>query len=200
MKEIKKISVNALEKVAKEQFTNQKKVEWNGLEITVTPSLSLTQMMGFVSNVVDACFSSDGEYLPEILDFAIQREVLTEYANFRLPEDLQKQYELICVTGVADVILEYVNQIQFREITRAIDRKLRYLSDGNVNKIRNDMTKLMSSFEEMQASATAMFEKLSSDDVQKFVGAVNNGGFSEKKIVEAYKDVILAKSEKESEA
>jgi hypothetical protein len=45
---------------------------------------------------------------------------------------------------------------------------------------------LVSAFETMQEKTAAMYDNLTPDDIQKVLGAFENGKFSEGKLVEAY--------------
>ena len=185
-KAIKEVSVNALEKVATEKFSNQFEVQWEGVPITVTPTITLKDMMEFAENVVETCFDNDGDYHPELLDFAVQSEMISKYTNIRLPQNLEKRYHLLSVTGLADEVQEYINAIQFKELLRAIDRKLRYMTDCNIQQIRSEVKSLTDSFKGMEKRAEEMMEGFSAIDAGKLMDFLSGNRPSEEKIVEAY--------------
>ena len=53
----KRISIAAFDKVAKEQAVNDAVFDWHGVEITVKYTLGLTDMMEFVHDAAESCFS-----------------------------------------------------------------------------------------------------------------------------------------------
>lgn len=182
----KRISINAFEQVVNERFGNYTEVEWYGINILVTPTLSFKTMMTFVNDVVGSCFDEGGEYRPEIMDFAIRTNILTKYANFRLPDDLSKRYDLVRRSDAVEAVMREINQEQLHEITRAIDRKLRQLSDANVQALNTKLTEVANGFEELQNQIADMFNGISNADIQGLLGAMSNGSIDEEKIVQAY--------------
>lgn len=54
-KKEKRISINALENVAKENFQDVVTEQWFDIEVTIKRNLSMTEMMQFVQDVVNMC-------------------------------------------------------------------------------------------------------------------------------------------------
>lgn len=75
---------------------------------------------------------------------------------------------------------------QLREITASIDRKISYLCNTNVMNIQKQMMALVSAFEDMQQKTTDMFSNFTPDDLVKIMGAIDDGGLNEEKVVKAY--------------
>ena len=105
-----RISINKLESVVKENVVS---IPMNGAEdvtITIRRTLPLKDMMQFVENVVSSCVNAQAaSYTPEIKEFVIRSEILTTYANFNLPSNVEKQYELVYGTDVVVQVMEYIN-------------------------------------------------------------------------------------------
>ena len=122
-----RISINKLESVMKENVVT---IPMRGSEdaiITIRPTLPLKDMMQFVENVVSSCVDAEtATYTPEIKDFAIRSEILTAYANFNLPSDVEKQYELIYGTDAVGQVLEHINGDQFYAIEMAINARIEH--------------------------------------------------------------------------
>lgn len=182
----KRISVNAFEKVAKEQFPETVTEEWFGIEVTIKHSLPLKEMIMFVQEVVDACFTTDGTYVPEIMDFAIKSGVLTHYANFNLPENLEKQYWLIYSTNAFGMVSQYINQSQLQEMIEAANKKIEYMCDTDITATKAKLNDLCEAFEKMGEQFSTLFNNVSQDDVQRLIEAVGEAGVDEDKIVSAY--------------
>lgn len=182
----KKISINSLDNIIKENFTNKASVEWHGLEVTIKHNLSFTEMLEFVNDVVMSCFQDDGGFVPEVMDFAIKSNILSKYANFSLPDKLEHRYEIIYNSDAVDFVCQNINMQQLREITASIDRKISYMCNTNVMNIQKQMMELVSAFEDMQQKTTDMFSNFTPDDLVKIMGAIDDGGLSEEKVVRAY--------------
>lgn len=88
----KRISISVMDKIIKEHFENTTTEQWYGIEVQIKKTLSFTEMMEFVNDVVLSCFQEDGGFVPEVMDFAIRSNILSKYANFSLPDKLEHRY------------------------------------------------------------------------------------------------------------
>lgn len=198
MAKIKRITINAFEKVMKETYKPTELVDWHGVEITVKKTLSLTEMMEFVDTVVGSCFTDNGSvYLPEVQDFVIKVCVLEKYANFTMPRNVKSQYELIYQTDALETVLAHVNPQQFNEICMAITKKIDNLAQANIETVHRQMNDLYTAFDNIQNQLSAMFAGIGENDVRAVVEAVSNGALDEEKLVRAYTAVKNEKSGEE---
>lgn len=183
----KKISVNAFEKVAKTTALPVVIEQWFGNELIINPTLSLTEMLTFVNDVVNSCFDDQGDYVPEILDFVIGCSILEKYANFSLPKNLESRYELIYNTNAVDTVYSHINQVQFKVIRSAIDKKIKYMCDTNSIYIRRSFEAIVKSLSAIQEKSDGIFDGVEANDVERLVDALGNANnFDVSKIVEAY--------------
>lgn len=185
-KKEKRISINALERVAKENFPDEVTERWFDIDVTIKRNLSMPEMMQFVQDVVDMCFTTDGTYIPEVMDFAIKSGILTYYANFTLPDNLEKQYWLTYATDAVDMVCKHINMIQLQEMVNGANRKLDHLCDTDVIATKEKLTELSSAFTKMGEQFSDMFGGVSAEDVQRVVGAIGENGMDEEKVVSAY--------------
>lgn len=192
-KKEKKISITSFDKAKREQGVPTKIEQWNGNEVIITHTLSLVEMLKFVREVVGSCFDTDGEYLPEIMDFAIKSNVLTRYANFSLPENIEHCYDLIYNTDAFYIVCEHINKTQLREIVESINRKIAYLRDNNILKTQKQIEKIISTFNNLQNQTEHLFSGIEPKDVQNLIGALNGVGFSEEKFIDAYLNHVYTK-------
>lgn len=189
-KKIKKVTINAFEKVMKETYIPVSEIDWHGVEVTLQNTLSLEDMLSFIENVVRSCFGEgSGEYEPGAKDFAIRTMVLEKYANFSMPLSLDLQYDLLYRTDAFEVVLSYINAEQFRVIIDAIDEKIEYMKQANISSFK----KQMNAFTETLESFEKQMEQFSAEDVSNLIGALSDSKIDEGKLVEAY---IKNKSEK----
>lgn len=183
-----KVSINALESIAKE-FENEVIVEWHGINVTVKRTLTLNEMLTFVDSVAKSCFDqATGAYLPELKDFAIRSNLLDIYANFTLPNNLQRQYDLIWHTDAVDMVLQNINADQFAEMINAIERKVANLAEANVQSVYSQLHSAVSSLGSVVDQVGGVFDNITSDDVSAIAGAIANGSFDIDKLVAGVAD------------
>lgn len=188
----KKITVNALERVVKEYTQNhlewapESTVQWAGLDIVVKRVLGLKDMIRFVESVANACFDEDGEYLPQLKDFAIRSNILDTYANFTLPSNLETQYKFIYSTDAVSVVLSAIDRHQFDEMLRAIDAKIDYITRMNVGAMEKQVDETMSAINTVVQHLTDVVGGISSEDMDKVVTALSDAKLDEDKLVRAF--------------
>lgn len=141
----------------------------------------------FAEDIANACFTLDGTFIPQAKDFAVRDGILTRYANFTMPSDTEKQYELLYATDAVDVVMEEIDMEQLEGIIDAADRKIDYLCDTNVREVSAKLETVLKTFEEMGTAVERMFGGMTPEDMQKMLGAIGQAGqLDEEKIVEAY--------------
>lgn len=185
MKTSNKVSVGDFEKVYK-RTENTVAAQWEGIDVEITKTLSLDSMMEFVHNVTESCFTEDGDYLPEVRDFLVWRNVLERYANFRLPENLAKSYDFIYGTDAVEFVLDHVNCKQFNEMMHAVEEKIQFRLDTMADSVRAKLNEFVDGLNALQEQTKDLFGSLSEEDMQKLAAAVADGGVDEEKLVAAY--------------
>lgn len=187
MAKIKKISINAFDKVKSECYTPTKVVEWHGIEVIIKPTLSLVDMIEFTNNVTKSCFdTNDATFMPEFKDFAIKTCILEKYTNFTLPTNIEHQYELLYCTDVIDTVLQHVNYQQFNEIISSIEDKVAHIAQSNIEAIHAQMTELYSAFENLQKNFENLFSGMNPDDFKGLLKSFSNEQITEEGIIKAY--------------
>ena len=187
-KKISRISINTLEKISKESqqiITEQ----WEGIDVTMRHSLPFIDMLNFSNEVVDSCFTPDGDFVPSVFDFAIKSGVLVYYANFTLPDNIENRYALIYSTNAFNFVMEYINTTQLNEIINASKKKISYLCNRDLLAVRSKLNELIAVFDGMQNQTTRMLENLSEEEMITLLNSIStSGSLSEEKIVDAYID------------
>ena len=182
----KRISINTMDKIIKERFSNTVTEQWCDIDVRIKKTLSFTEMMEFVNDVVLSCFQEDGGFVPEVMDFVIKSNVLSKYANFSLPDNLEHRYEIINKTDVVDMVCSKINNTQLNEIVASINHKVKFLCDSNAMTIKRQVNDLISAFNDLQTRTAGMFDGVSAEDIAKLADVLSSGKLDESKIVEAY--------------
>lgn len=186
MEKVNRIDASTLVEAVNKITEQTTEFEWNGMNIVVNRTLPMETMLEFVDYVVKTCFSDDGEYLPEVKDFAIKSCLLEMYANFDLPKDLPTRYAVIYNSDIVDAVLNRIEGRQFGEIINAIEQKIANLAQANVQMVYAQMNRINDEFENLQNNIAALFTGVEQDDIKKLVNAISNGNIDEGKIVQAF--------------
>ena len=186
-----RVSINKLESVLKENIVVVPMRGNEDVNITIRRTLPLKDMMQFVENVVSSCVDAEtASYTPEIKEFAIRSEILTTYANFNLPSNVEKQYELLYCTDVLCQVMEHINNKQLHEIEVAIDARI----DHEVKMIETVLAaktnEMMLRTEAMVEQFEAAFGGINSDDFNGVVKKLSEmDSMTEESIAKAVLDV-----------
>lgn len=187
MPKIKKISINAMDKVIKDTYTPTTTIKWNDLEIIIKRVLTFTDVLEFVDNVTKTCFTRDTEtYMPEVKDFAIKSNILEKYTNLTLPNNIEHRYEIIYHTDIIETVLNYINNQQFSEMTTSIDAKIKNLNQANIERINKQMSDLNTAFENLQDFIEKALNSINIDDASNLIDTILHENLDEAKLVEAY--------------
>lgn len=186
---VKNIPINAMERVVKESGDTIITKEWHGNELVIQRRLGLMDMMSFVDGVVKTCFTGDEhKYTPEVRDFAIRCSILEMYANFTLPQNVEKRYEFVYGCDAVDSVVQEIDATQFDLILQAIDEKIEYVADAHIEAINQQMNELYASFAELENRLSSVFEGVDGDGMANIVKALQSGNLDEEKLVNAYFD------------
>lgn len=172
-KNIQKISINKLESVLAGNTVTEILNGTDNVEIHITKTLPLQEMLLFVQEVVEACIDGEtGEYLPEAYDFAIRAGVLTRYANFTLPANLDNQYMLVYNTGAFDQVVAHINERQFNDIVRAIDKKIKFMLEIISSSAVTKINEVIGKFNELAETAENAFGDVNGEDMANVVKGI----------------------------
>lgn len=186
MAKAKKISINAFEKVVKEKFNNTITDEWNGLDVVITHTIPLQEVMSLVSEVADNCFLEDGRYVPEVMQPLLDCGVVERYTNISLPGNLSARYELVMKSGIMDFILSRINSNQYNDIVVAIRDKLDYMCDSKTAEFNRTIEQMSISVNEITESAKSLFAGVSQEDIQKILDIYGDSRKIEEGVVDEY--------------
>lgn len=191
----KKVSIALFDKIAKEQFQNEVTIEWHDAQLRVKYALSLTDMLAFVDDVVGSCFHDKLGYIPEVKDFAIKTNILSRYANFSLPDNLEHRYQLVYMTDAVDAVCAAIDGTQLQEIVNSINSKIRFLCDSKATMIQERINDVLNTMEEMRDNTKSIFDGITQDDLKNLMGAITSNGLDEQKLVQAYIEQAKSKDE-----
>lgn len=141
----KQITINQWEKTKEDITEKFSLIEGeDGPEVIVRKALPLSEMWEAVNEIVEMCMPTinvgtedepkmEQVFMPENRDFAVRRIIMSRYANFKLPQDFSKQYDLMYSTPVYQKVANCIDQMQLMEMVGAAERKLDYRKEERLS-------------------------------------------------------------------
>lgn len=165
-KKEKKISINKLESVMYPTTVTIPLGDEEGTEVTVRKVLPFKEMLQFVEDVVSACIDGEtGRYIPEAKDLCICNGLLTRYANCNLPENIEKQYDLMYGTDLVRRIREVIDVNQYFEIMDAIDERISHELRLSESTLASQVAELLDKINDFVDQSNNMFGDISGEDM-----------------------------------
>lgn len=165
-----------------------KTYQWDGKDVQIIYHLPFYEMMEMVNDVAGCCFNEDAGFMPELMDFAFRVNVVARYSNMVLPENLDEKYDAVYGTDFVEFILEHVHQQQLKAMVKAINRKIEYICNANIEELRRRTNQIVEGLEGVQKEIGDIFAGVNSGDVAKLVEEFAKNGYNhvdEEKIVKA---------------
>lgn len=172
-------------------------VNFNGVEIKVKKHLSMEEMLAFTDFVVNICFDSDnGEYRPEVKDYAVRAAMVKLYTNVELPEDTEIAYNVVYKTGVIKTIMQYASKSQFNAIIDAIDDKIAHRVAVNEREFEVKLEELLNSAKTAIAAISETFDGIDNDTVKMIAESLSENKIDMNSLAEK---VVKANGEQTAE-
>lgn len=190
-KKSNKISINKLESTMQDNVVSMPMVGHEDIEIVVRRVLPLRDVMQFVEDVVSSCVDRvTGDYIPEVQVFATRACVLTQYANFTLPKDSEKQYDLVYNTDAFQQVMSVIDREQYDEILHAINERIKHELAMMESSMATQIADVTAKLDHFVETSEAMFGSVTDKDMSALVHSLTNGGHvDEEKLVKAMMDV-----------
>ena len=187
---MKKISINKMQNIIKENIEHETKTDFYGSELIVKRMICLDDMVGFVNSTVDACFGGENKkYIPDVKDFAIKSNIFEYYTNISLTDNMKERYEMVYDMWnlAGDTIMHIIDAEQYKSICDAIDKKIENIVDCDVDYIYSKVNEVVDVAGKIYKYFDEVFSGISKEDVEAMSNAVINslGKIDEGKIVDA---------------
>lgn len=197
MAKMKNVSISQVEKVMKDMRVGDVTFDWRGVEITVKTQISFTDLMALVQSVSRSCFAADnGEYIPQVKELALRAGVVESYSNVRLPDNLDRKYEILMATDLYESVLEHINPKQAEQLLASVDEKVSAMADANIAQMQHRIDEQVKAMNDLFTQMQEIFSGVSADDLQTLTKALaQHGALDEEKMMNAYLDRVHAGSE-----
>lgn len=149
-------------------------INLNNVKIT-QKILPLSIMTGFVEAVVDSCVDeTTGEYLPQSYDLAIKLNTVLYYSDYSLPDKLDEQYRILLESDLYDFITDNINKTQYREMLRAIDRKIKFKLDCISYSLTTPAKQIIDKINNLISENQKTFETINKTDISELIKSIND--------------------------
>lgn len=182
----KKISISVIDRVMKENFRDESVLEWYGVEVRIKRTISISEMLAFVNDVVTGCFQEGLGFMPELSEFLIGCNILTRYANFNLPSDLEHRYRIVSGSDAVEFVTPCIDKRQMEEIRCSIYKKLDSLCETRAFDLEQKFRAVMEQMEQITDKTKSMFDGVAPGAMRALVETLATGKVDEEKLVEAY--------------
>ena len=121
MDNVKTITAREIKQIASTFYEKTKYITWHGKRIKINPMISFHEAVSFIQSVLNSSTSSkDNVLVLESVEFIFLSKFLEVYANIKLPDNLEEQYEIIYGSDLVEKISEEVNKSQLLSIADII--------------------------------------------------------------------------------
>lgn len=187
----KQITINQWEKTKEDITVKFSLIEGeDGPEVVVRKALPLSEVWEAVDEIVEMCMPTinvgtedepkmEQVFMPENRDFAVRRIIMSRYANFKLPQDFGKQYDLMYSTPVYQKVANCIDQMQLMEMVGAAERKLDYLKEERLS-VSKAIKEVLGQF----TDAANQLQDVDPNAVQQVLGLLSDTKNAGEKIVE----------------
>lgn len=171
------VSINTLEKYCDGLGNNVIEMTFpDGDETGITffevkKRLSLEETMRYIEDVVSASIMEDDLMIvPVAREYINRKNILTYYANFTMPSNSEKAYELVMgVSGLIDEIVKNIDERQYKIIQRCIDERIEFEKQKMLSTQVQQIQKLAGEIEHMTDSFSALFSGVNGEQMSDFI-------------------------------
>ena len=180
-----KISFEKIEEIMNERFFVVDTMDWYGVEVEVKSLIPFALASELVRRIADACFSDDGEYMPEVSDFALRLGVIEAYTNIELPDNVEEQNRLLYGTDLWEDIISLIYDAQFNMIVQSVNQRVSYRLDTNKAAFERGVNEVMDGLMQLGEQFNTVMADVEPGDVKRMIEAIGENGIDEEKIVKA---------------
>ena len=186
MAENKKIGYQKIKEKADDYFEKKTVIDFHGLEIEVQKRIPYVRLSMIIDAVVKSCFDAEnGEYIPEVRDFATRLAVASAYTNLELPDETEEQYDMMYGTDLMEKIYEAIDYIQLSTLRGSIQKRCDIINDMNRTAIEKELYEAMETIGNIADGFAKMFDGVSNADMTKMIRMIGEHGLDEGKLAEA---------------
>ncbi len=134
--------------------------------------LDFQEAVQFVRSVAGSCVDeNNGEYNPELFDFAVRVNILTEYAGVTgLDADkMDRAFRVVYESPLVQMVTELIDNDQLGRLVEEARERMEYLANAMANASAARMSELVARMDAMIDSGKEAMEMLDSDSFKEML-------------------------------
>lgn len=117
---IPKLSANTLMQITGVTGKQYKKVRWHDRDLIVRQFLPVEEYVELVQHILQDSTSPEHEIVPELIDFAIRKNIVSAYAFVELPEDINNVFYMLYASDIFHTVCSVANEEQVESVIRSV--------------------------------------------------------------------------------
>lgn len=179
------ISFEKIEEAMNDHFPLTDTIDWHSIEIEVTGCIPFAAASKLIQDVADACFTDGGDYMPEVMSFALRAGVIGLYTNIEMPTDADAMNRLLFGTDLWDRVTLVIDEDQLGMIEQSINRRIKARLDTNKASFERGVNEVLAGLQQLGEQFNAVMADVEPGDLKRMIEAIGEDGIDEEKIVRA---------------
>lgn len=178
-KKTNRVSINALERFCKETTPDIMQHTFSIGDETITYEvkfrLTLEESMRFVEDVVkEAIMPNDGMIVPLAQSYIIGKNILIYYANFTMPNDESKAYELVLgANGIIGDIIGCIDNAQYQMLLAGVRDRVNFETQKMLSVQEQRVNTLVGEISRFAEQMDSVFGNISGEQMAGFISSMS---------------------------
>ena len=155
-------------------------IHWHGHDITVKKKLDLADVLGFVSDAVEACYASVADdpesaqvYMPELEHYAIDYMTVAYYTNIDLSDSEGDVFNFIRHSDILERIEEVIDTQQYFFIRNAVKDKINFINRSNIAEMNREFKSFNDALQEFGPLLAGITEAFDADEMKEIMNTLS---------------------------
>lgn len=173
-----KVSINALEKYCKQSapdvMEHTVSIDGESLTFTIKPRLSLEECVRFIEDVSSEYINAqDLMIVPIAKEFLVNQNLLTYYANFTMPSNTEKAFDLVLgASDILDVIRGKIDKTQYGMLIRAIDERIKFEQKKMLTLQESKINQAIAEIQQFTNRMSTLFDGVDGTQMTQFISGM----------------------------
>lgn len=178
-KKTNRVSINALERFCKETTPDIMQCTFSIGDETITYEvkfrLTLEESMRFIEDVVkEAIMPNDGMIVPLAQSYIIGKNILVYYANFTMPNDESKAYELVLgANGIIGDIIGCIDNAQYQMLLAGVRDRVNFETQKMLSVQEQRVNTLVGEISRFAEQMDSVFGNISGEQMAGFISSMS---------------------------
>ncbi len=178
-KKTNRVSINALERFCKETTSDIMQRTFSIGDETITYEvkfrLTLEESMRFIEDVVkEAIMPNDGMIVPLAQSYIIGKNILVYYANFTMPNDESKAYELVLgANGIIGDIIGCIDNAQYQMLLAGVRDRVNFETQKMLSVQEQRVNTLVGEISRFAEQMDSVFGNISGEQMAGFISSMS---------------------------